>query len=110
VNKKKMNIRELFETTLPAALASKSKEVREVNASFQVNVTGEGEWFIDATSKGPSVKAGQGKADCTITISSENFQALMSDPGKAMGMFFSGKLKLAGNQMLAMKLTKLLKT
>lgn len=104
-----MNIKSLFETDLPAALTAKAKEVREVNAVFQVNILGEGEWNIDATSKGPTVTAGQGKSDCTITISSADFQALMAEPSKAMSMFFSGKLKLSGNQMLAMKLTKLLK-
>ncbi len=104
-----MNIKNLFEVDLPVALLSKAKEVREVNATFQVNVTGEGEWCIDATSKGPSVTAGQGKADCTITISSADLQTLLADPGKAMSMFFGGKLKLSGNQMLAMKLPKLLK-
>jgi putative sterol carrier protein len=103
-----MDIKELFEVTLPTALAAKAKEVREVNATFQVNVTGVGEWNIDATSKGPSVTPGQGTAACTITIGAADFEKLMADPSKAMTMFFTGKLKLSGNQMLAMKLTKLL--
>eukprot|EP00697_Spironema_sp_BW2_P002122 gnl/Spiro4/1284_TR688_c0_g1_i1.p5 gnl/Spiro4/1284_TR688_c0_g1~~gnl/Spiro4/1284_TR688_c0_g1_i1.p5 ORF type:complete len:108 (+),score=24.34 gnl/Spiro4/1284_TR688_c0_g1_i1:1523-1846(+) len=103
-----MDIKNLFEVELPAALAAKAKEVREVNATFQVNVTGVGEWNIDATSSGPSVTPGQGKAACTITIAQADFEKLMTDPSKAMTMFFTGKLKLAGNQMLAMKLTKLL--
>ncbi len=103
-----LNIKNLFETDLPVALNAKAAEVRAVNAVFQVNVTGVGEWTIDATSKGPSVTPGQGAAGCTITIAAADFEKLMADPGKAMTMFFTGKLKLAGNQMLAMKLTKLL--
>lgn len=103
-----LNVKNLFEVELPVALSAKAKEVQAVNAVFQVNVIGEGEWCIDATPKGPTVTPGQGKANCTITISSADFQTLMADPSKAMTMFFTGKLKLAGNQMLAMKLTKLL--
>ena len=49
-----------------------------------------------------------GDADCTIDISSEDFQKLHEDPqANGMQLFFSGKLKVQGNPMLAMKLNKL---
>jgi putative sterol carrier protein len=54
------------------------------------------------------VKPGSGPADCTITISGEDFQQLIENPtANAMPLFFAGKLKVTGNQMLAMKLNKL---
>ena len=103
-----MNIKQLFETDLPKSLLAKTKEVQSVNARFQVNITGEGEWHLDCTSTGPSVTPGQQKADCTLTISGDNFRALMKEPSKATTMLLFGKLKIAGDKMLAMKLTKLL--
>ena len=84
-------------------------DAKSVGAKYQMNITGEGNWNIDLTPTGPSVKAGEGPADCTITIASEDFQKLYENPqANGMPLFFAGKLKVVGNQMLAMKLNKLL--
>ena len=56
----------------------------------------------------PGLQGGTGPADCTITIAAEDFQKLVENPqANGMQLFFAGKLKVAGNQMLAMKLQKL---
>ena len=70
---------------------------------------GGGEWFIDVSDTGPKAEKGNpGNADCTISITSEDFQKLHENPqANGMQLFFSGKLKVTGNQMLAMKLQKL---
>src|SRR5262245_28011954 len=102
------DIKKLFNEDLPAALAKNTDEAKSIGAKYQMNVTGEGEWNIDVSSSGPSCKPGSGPADCTITIAGEDFQKLMENPqANGMQLFFSGKLKVAGNQMLAMKLQKL---
>lgn len=105
-----MDIKNLFNVELPAALLLKTKEVKKVNAVFQVNITGEGSWRIDTKSAEPSVSPSEvgSAADCTLTISSADFLALMKTPSKATTMVLFGKLKIAGNKMLAMELTKLL--
>jgi putative sterol carrier protein len=105
------DIQKLFNQDLPAALAKNADDAKGIGAKFQINVTGAsgGEWFVDVTSTGPSCKPGSGPADTTVTISDEDFQKLMENPqANAMQLFFAGKLKLGGNTMLAMKLTKLL--
>ena len=57
---------------------------------------------------GPSCTAGTQEADCSITVAAEDFQKLIENPQQnGMQLYFSGKLKVAGNQMLAMKLNKL---
>jgi hypothetical protein len=54
------------------------------------------------------VQGNPGGADCTITLTAEDFQKLHEDPQKnGMALFFGGKLKIAGNPMLAQKLGKL---
>lgn len=106
-----VDIKKLFNEDLPAALAKNADEAKTIGATYQMNVTGPkgGEWQINVSASGPSCKAGTGPADCTITITDEDFITLYENPGAAgMQLFFSGKLKLAGNTMLAMKLTKLL--
>jgi hypothetical protein len=106
-----VDIQQLFETTLPAALAAKPEKAAEVGARFQLNISGEGggQWFVDASPTGPSCTAGEpGGADCTISLAAEDFQALYENPQAAgMQLFFAGKLRVTGNQMLALKLSKL---
>jgi putative sterol carrier protein len=81
-----VDIKKLFDEELPAALAKN----------------------VDVSDTGPSCKAGSGPADCTISITDEDFQKLVENPqANGMQLFFSGKLKVTGNQMLAMKLQKL---
>ena len=106
-----VDIKKLFNQDLPAALAKNSEEAKAIGATYQLNVTGPsgGEWQIDVSATGPSCKPGTGPADCTITITDDDFQTLYENPGTAgMQLFFAGKLKLGGNTMLSMKLTKLL--
>jgi putative sterol carrier protein len=104
-----VDIKQLFNESLPKGLANNAEDAKGIGAKFQMNVSGEGEWFIDVTSTGPSCKAGTGEAaDCTITIAAEDFQKLMENPqANGMQLFFAGKLKVAGNPTLAMKLQKL---
>jgi putative sterol carrier protein len=106
-----VDIQKLFNEELPAALARNAEDAKGIGAKFQLNITGPsgGEWLVNVTSDGPSCKPGSGPADCTVTVSDEDFQKLYENPqANAMQLFFGGKLKLAGNTMLAMKLTKLL--
>lgn len=103
-----VDVKKLFNEELPAALQKNAEDAKTIGAKYQMNITGEGEWNIDVTSSGPSCTAGQGPADCTITIAAEDFQKLVENPqANGMQLFFAGKLKVAGNQMLAMKLQKL---
>lgn len=107
-----VDIQKLFNETLPQGLAQNQEAAKQIGATFQLNVAGEGggEWFIDlSAATGASAVAGNpGKADCTIKISVEDFQKLHENPqANGMQLFFSGKLKVDGNQMLAMKLSKL---
>jgi putative sterol carrier protein len=107
-----VDIQKLFNEDLPAALAQHGdKAKKEVGAKYQINVTGDGggEWFIDASDSGPKVEqSNPGGADCTISLSSEDFQKLMENPqANGMQLFFTGKLKVSGNTMLATKLQKL---
>ncbi len=103
-----VDVKKLFNEELPAALEKNAEDARTIGAKYQMNITGEGEWFIDVTSTGPSCKAGSGAADCTITIAADDFQKLIENPqANGMQLFFAGKLKVTGNNMLAMKLQKL---
>jgi putative sterol carrier protein len=103
-----VDVKKMFNEDLPAGLAKHAEDAKTLGATYQLNITGEGEWFIDCSANGPAVKAGTEAADCTITVAAEDFQKLLENPqANGMQLFFAGKLKVAGNQMLAMKLQKL---
>jgi putative sterol carrier protein len=103
-----VDIKKMFNEELPAALLRNADEAKSLAAKFQIEIAGEGDWHIDASATGPACKAGKDTADCTIKIDAESFQTLMEDPANnGMKLFFAGKLKVDGNQMLAMKMQKL---
>ncbi len=103
-----VDTKKLFNEDLPAALAKNAEEARTIGAKYQMNITGEGSWFIDVSPSGPRCVAGEEPADCTMTIAAEDFQKLIENPQQnGMQLFFAGKLKIVGNNMLAMKLNKL---
>jgi putative sterol carrier protein len=104
-----VDIQNLFNNELPNAIQKNPDKAKEIGAKYQINIAGDGggQWYIDCP--GAKCEAGNpGTAECTIDISTEDFQKLVENPqANGMALFFSGKLKVAGNQMLAMKLQKL---
>lgn len=106
-----VDIQKLFNEELPAKISQHADAAKQIGGKFQINITGEGggEWFVDASESGQKVEKGNpGGADVTVTIASEDFQKLLENPqANGVQLFFAGKLKMTGNQMLAMKLQKL---
>jgi putative sterol carrier protein len=106
-----VDIQKLFNEDLPAAIAKNPDTAKQIGATYQINITGEGggEWFIDASANGPKAEKGNpGSAACTITMAAEDFQKLYENPqANGVQLFFAGKLKVAGNPALATKLGKL---
>jgi putative sterol carrier protein len=102
-----IDIPKLFNEQLPEILARNSDEAKAINAKYQINISGAGSWHLDLTSSGPSVSAGEKPADCTVALSADDFQKLRENPAAGMQLFFAGKLKISGNQMLGMKLQKI---
>jgi hypothetical protein len=107
-----VDIQKMFNETLPAAMAGNPDAAKEIGVAYQLDVTGEGggQWFVDCTATGPRIESGNpGKAECTVTMTAPDFQLLMEAPqANGMKLFFTGKLKIAGNPLLATKLLKLL--
>lgn len=104
------DINKLFNEDLKNAVAKNPDAAKEIGAKFQINIEGDGggQWFIDCTDN-PKVEEGNpGGADVTIDVAEDDFQKLLENPqANGMQLFFAGKLKVQGNQMLAMKLQKL---
>lgn len=104
-----VDIRHLFNEHLPGALRRNAQDARTFDATFQLNIKGAGEWFIDTVSDPPICAEGNpGHADCTLTLSASDFQKLHENPqANGMSLYFARRLEIRGNPMLAMKLARL---
>lgn len=105
-----MTIVEVFEAMPnyfnPAAAAGMTKTV-------QWNITGEeaGVWaFRIVNGVGELVPGGVEKPDVTLTVSDKDWLAILEGKLDAQSAFFSGKLKVAGDMGLALKLQQLFPT
>ncbi|HEX4422081.1 MAG TPA: SCP2 sterol-binding domain-containing protein [Kofleriaceae bacterium] len=101
---------ELFNNLVPEGLKNHPDKARELNAIFLFKITGDGggEWTADLTANPPTCIPGDaGKAQCTITVSHDDFKTMLGDPNAGMQLYFQGKLQVAGDPMLAMKLQQL---
>ena len=98
---------DLFNNMVPEGLKRFPDKAREVNAIYCFKISGEGggDWTVDTTSDPPVVVQGDnGKAQCTIEVSHEDFKTMLSDPNAGMQLYFQGRLRVSGDPMLAMKL------
>ena len=102
--------KEIFEEMGKAFEADPSK-TEGVNAVYQFVLTGDngGEWYADSTGDVP--KVGEGKHEnpnVTITVDAQDFVNIKNGSLNAQMAFMTGKLKIAGDMGLAMKLQKII--
>jgi putative sterol carrier protein len=68
-----------------------------------------GSIYVDGKSSPNTVSDGDGKtADCTLTVSLENFEKMIKGELDRTSAFMQGKLRVAGDMGLAMKLGPIL--
>ncbi|MEO7019932.1 MAG: SCP2 sterol-binding domain-containing protein [Ktedonobacteraceae bacterium] len=98
-----MTIGELFET-LPSKFNAQA--ATGVTKTLQWNITGEetGVWaFRIVDGVGQLITGGVEKPDATFTTSAKTWTAIAEGTQDAMKAFMTGKLKVTGDMMLAMK-------
>lgn len=100
-----------FEEKLPKGLTSDPSKATSINAVYQFKITGDdaGEWTVDLTKTEGWVTSGDCEtADCTITMDSTDFIDMITGKLPGPQAFMMGKLQIAGNMGLAMKLSNVL--
>ena len=84
-----------------------------MNKTLQWNITGDqaGVWaFQIHNGEGKLIPGGVEKPDITFTISDKDWLAITEGKLDAMSAYMTGKLKVAGDMMLAMKVPQLFPT
>lgn len=105
-----MTPKQIFEERIDTRLKSDPTKAKAVNAIYQFDITGDngGTWTVDLTQ--PAVVSGStGKAQCTITMNSTDFVDVISEKLNPQMAFLQGRLKVAGDMSLALKLGTVLK-
>ncbi|MCX7807303.1 MAG: SCP2 sterol-binding domain-containing protein [Deltaproteobacteria bacterium] len=99
-----------FTTRLPSKIASNPDEAKAIGAVFLFKITGEGGgvWTVDCKNNIGVRPGDEGGADVTLEMAAEDWVKISTNPSAAMQLYFTGKLKITGNAMLATKLQKLL--
>jgi putative sterol carrier protein len=67
----------------------------------------QGALFIDGITTPNVVSNSGGDADCTITMSLDNYEAIIAGNANPQMAFMMGKIKVAGDMSVAMQLNKL---
>jgi putative sterol carrier protein len=106
------SVKAIFDQKVPAVLSTSPEKAKDVAAVYMFKISGPdgGTWTVDLVSNPPTCVPGEkGAAQCTIEASDADFRGMI-DGGMqaAMSLFFSGKLKVTGDPVLATKLSKLL--
>lgn len=99
-----------FTDTVPAMLEKYPEKVLEAGATFSFNITGDGggQWTMVLKGDAPALTEGLDEVDCAIEMTNDDFVEMMGNFQLSMQFFFSGRLKVTGNPMLATKLQSVL--
>ncbi len=79
-----------------------------LNATLKFDFEGTGNIYIDGKATPNTVTTENKPADCTITVSLENFKKMVARELDGTTAFMQGKLKVAGDMSIAMKLGPIL--
>jgi putative sterol carrier protein len=79
-----------------------------LDATVKFDLGGDGIIYVDGKSSPNSVSNENKDADCTISMTLENFQKLLEGELDPTTAYMFGKLKIEGSMGVAMKLSKVL--
>ena len=86
-----------------------TQQADAIGAVFKCALEGEGGGnFIVNLKDNPGVTEGDGAAECTIRMTSQDFVDLTEDKANGQQLFFTGKLKVEGDMSLALRLQPLM--
>ena len=90
-------------------IAEKKSQASAIGAVFKFALEGDGGGnFIVNLKDNPGVTEGDGAAECTIRMTSQDFVDLTEGKANGQQLFFTGRLKVEGDMSLALRLQPLM--
>ncbi len=104
------SVRQLFEHYMPMRLENKPELAEKIGASYKFVVTGNEAsiWIVNLNEPPGTVTEADDEADCVITVAGKDLIDIVVGTLNGQMAFMEGKLKVAGDMALAMKLGTLL--
>ena len=90
------------------ALRAKVGDSSGLNATLKFDCGADGTIYIDGRSAPNTVSNDSAEADCTVGITLDNLNALLSGELEPATGFMVGKLKVAGDMSVAMRLQRVI--
>ena len=100
-----MTVEEVF-AKIPEKVAENREQFEGIAGNFRF-VVGEETWCVKLPEG--TVEKGCGSGDVTVTLSPENFLALVSGKLNPVTAYMMGKIRVSGRMDLAMQLANVLK-
>ncbi|MCA9530637.1 MAG: SCP2 sterol-binding domain-containing protein [Myxococcales bacterium] len=99
-----------FTTVIPEKIRASPERARAVGGVVLFKISGErgGVWTVNLKDDLGVAEGDQGRADCTIELPNEVWESMTADPRGAMNFYFSGRVRVLGNAVLASKLQGIL--
>lgn len=94
--------------SLEAELKKRTSGRAPVGKIIAFDLNGQGILVIDGKSDPVTVTQGDSPADATITISPDDLEGLLNGSVNGQSLMMTGRAKMKGNPMVAMKLRDLL--
>jgi putative sterol carrier protein len=99
--------KDFFANWLPNKLAGNPELVKSINAIYQFDIEGAGQWTVDLTGTGTVAEGPHASPSCVVSAKQADWENMLENPASAMMLFMSGKLKVT-NVGLGISLQKLL--
>jgi putative sterol carrier protein len=90
------------------ALSARLNDFTGLGARVKFDFGADGALLVDATAMPPALSHDAGDADCTIALSTEDLEKLITGALSPTLAYMTGKLKVTGSLGIAMKVSALL--
>lgn len=106
-----LTAKQIFEEKIAQKLIENAEKIKTISTIYEFKLTGSetSTWTLDLTQPGGKISEGSGGlAKCTVTISVADLSDIVEKKLNPQMAFMSGKLKVAGDMGLALKLGNVL--
>lgn len=106
-----LTAKQIFQEKIAEKLKLNADKIQNMQVVYEFKLTGSEEctWTLDLTAPGGVISEGSsGKAGCTVTIDVNDLADIVEKKLNPQMAFMSGKLKVAGDMGLALKLGNIL--
>jgi putative sterol carrier protein len=93
---------------IEATLRTRMEGRKPIGKKIKFDLKGDGYLLVDGIANPPTIAQEDGPADATITISLSDLAGLVEGSLQGQSLMMTGRAKMSGNPMVAMKLGELL--